>query len=280
MKKVIDYPKLEWIVEEDHPTASEIAYVSKWEGTDNSAYRLEKREDLDTQDEEIYDGYTPYNEKIVLGANLNTSKSHLQSNFEKLLQKSMTYSKAMEAILRGNKVYREGWPDNVYLRLYNGVITNQLTQPAKFGENSLKGNWYYWFPLVTARMNVQAKPRTHEDIIHYLMTLLDDIDTASDAYKDKYKGYQKYVMRALGRRWHTGIETDGYSFKLPSAYQKSDHYPPPKDGTVILAAWKNDKYPTVCHFFNHKWRVSENCTPVKDPVFWMPISELPKEGEK
>jgi hypothetical protein len=49
-----------------------------------------------------------------------------------------------------------------------------------------------------------------EHAVQFLWDLIDDIDTASDIAKSDDVWYRKRVECLQGRRWTTGITTDGY----------------------------------------------------------------------
>ena len=53
-------------------------------------------------------------------------------------------------------------------------------------------------------------------IISFLWTLLDDIDTASDIAKSDDKMYKRLVERIQKRRWECGITTNGQTLDLTS----------------------------------------------------------------
>ena len=61
-------------------------------------------------------------------------------------------------------------------------------------------------------------PLTIEDyrkLVDTLWQLLDNIDTASDAFKPEKTAYYDFVQQQQKRRWQTGIRTDGYALYMP-----------------------------------------------------------------
>ena len=53
-----------------------------------------------------------------------------------------------------------------------------------------------------------------EQIIEFLWSLLDDVDTADDMAKGDDKVYRALARKAQAKRWETGITTDGYSLTM------------------------------------------------------------------
>jgi hypothetical protein len=54
-----------------------------------------------------------------------------------------------------------------------------------------------------------------KNIIENLWNIIDDIDTASDMFKNDNQIYRNYVERKVRERFTTGVKTDGYSLLLP-----------------------------------------------------------------
>jgi hypothetical protein len=54
-----------------------------------------------------------------------------------------------------------------------------------------------------------------KNIIEKLWKIIDDIDTASDMFKNNNQIYRNYVERKVDERFTTGVKTDGYSLLLP-----------------------------------------------------------------
>jgi hypothetical protein len=54
-----------------------------------------------------------------------------------------------------------------------------------------------------------------KNIIEILWNIIDDIDTASDMFKNNNQIYRNYVERKVQERFTTGVKTDGYSLLLP-----------------------------------------------------------------
>ena len=55
------------------------------------------------------------------------------------------------------------------------------------------------------------------EIIEALWQIIDDIDTASDAFKFNDRDYRKCVERLQSKRWETGITTDGHTLTISQA---------------------------------------------------------------
>ncbi len=52
-------------------------------------------------------------------------------------------------------------------------------------------------------------------IIEHLWSILDDIDSQSDACKSNDKAYRERVEKLQKLRWETGITSDGFKVVLP-----------------------------------------------------------------
>lgn len=59
-----------------------------------------------------------------------------------------------------------------------------------------------------------ARVAKYETAIKFLWDLLDDIDTASDMFKNDYATLSKFVYDRQRRRWKLGELTDGHGFNL------------------------------------------------------------------
>jgi hypothetical protein len=59
-----------------------------------------------------------------------------------------------------------------------------------------------------------------DEAIVFLWNLLDDIDTASDMFKENYEEFAKYVYKKQRKRFETGIDTDGYNLSFPNDWAK------------------------------------------------------------
>ena len=100
-------------------------------------------------------------------------------------QVSSRKPRAGEIQFRGNDLADGKFNDETWNRIKNDIISYELVKVAK-----------------KERSSEEVEDKVNKDqLIYELFKIIDDIDTASDMFKDNYEGLSKYVYKKQQERW-------------------------------------------------------------------------------